>query len=44
MEVNADSVIDNLGNQIKEMSKAIAVKDSQIELLQKEIAKLSIKE
>lgn len=44
MEVNADSVIDNLGNQIKEMSKIIAVKDSQIELLQKEIAKLSIKE
>lgn len=34
MDVDANSVIDKLCNQIKEMSKAIAIKDSQIELLQ----------
>jgi hypothetical protein len=44
MEVDANIVIDKLGNQIKEMSKAIAVKDAQIELLQAEVIKLSVKE
>jgi len=44
MEVDANVVIDKLGNQIKEMSKALAVKDSQIELLQQEVAKLNVKE
>ena len=44
MEVDADKVINNLCNQIREMSKAIAIKDAQIELLQGEIAKLNVKE
>lgn len=42
MEVDADKVINNLCNQIKEMSKAMAIKDAQIELLQQEIAKLGV--
>jgi hypothetical protein len=44
MNVDANIVIDKLGNQIKEMSKALAIKDAQIELLQAEIATLSVKE
>ena len=44
MEVDANVVIDKLGNQIKEMAKALAVKDSQIEMLQQEIAKLKVSE
>jgi hypothetical protein len=39
MEVDASRVIDNLCEQIKQLSKAIAVKDVQIELLQQEIMK-----
>lgn len=42
MEVDADKVINNLCNQIKEMSKAMAIKDAQIELLQQEIFKLGV--
>jgi len=42
MEVDADKVINNLCNQIKEMSKAMAIKDAQIELLQQEVAKLGV--
>lgn len=41
MNVDANSVIDKLGNQIKEMAKAIAIKDAQIDLLNAEIAKLN---
>ena len=40
MNVDANSVIDKLGNQIKEMAKAIAVKESQIDLLSQELAEL----
>lgn len=41
MNVDANVVIDKLGNQIKEMSKAIAIKESQIELLTAEISRLN---
>jgi len=41
MNVDANSVIDKLGNQIKEMAKAIAIKESQIELLNAEISRLN---
>ena len=41
MEVSADKVIDNLCEQIKQMAKALAVKDAQIELLQQKAAKQS---
>lgn len=41
MDVDANSVIDKLCNQIKEMSRAIAVKDVQIELLYQKISELS---
>lgn len=40
MEVTGDAVIEGLLEQIKQAAKAIAIKDAQIELLQKEIAKL----
>jgi len=41
MNVDANVVIDKLGNQIKEMAKAIAIKEAQIDLLNQEIAKLN---
>lgn len=41
MEINADSVIDKLCEQIKQMSKVIAIKDAQIEQLQQEVMKQS---
>lgn len=41
MNIDANSVIDKLGNQIKEMAKAIAIKEAQIDLLNAEIAKLN---
>ena len=44
MDVDANVVIDKLCNQLGQMAKALAVRDAQIELLQKEIAKLSEKE
>lgn len=41
MDVDAEAVINNLGDQIKQMSKALAVKDAQIEALVAEISKLN---
>ena len=44
MDVDANIVIEKLCGQITQMAKAMAIKDAQIEILQKEIIKLNIKE
>ena len=44
MDVDANIIIAKLGDQIKQLAIAIAVKDAQIELLQGEIAGLNEKE
>ena len=44
MDVDAQDVIEKLANQIKEMVKLLAIKDCQIEILQKEVAKISVRE
>jgi|GEM_PF-1809587 len=41
MDVDANKVIDKLGEQIKQMSASIAIKDVLIETLQQELAKLN---
>jgi len=43
MDVDANIVIEKLCSQLGQMAKVLAVKDAQIELLQGEIAKLSVK-
>lgn len=40
MDVDANKVIDNLCDQIKQMAKVIAVKDAQIQLLQQQTTKV----
>ena len=40
MDIDANKVIDKLGNQIKQMAMTVAVKDLQIDILQQEIVKL----
>ena len=40
MDVDANIIIDKLGDQIKQLATALAIKDAQIELLQKEIVGL----
>ena len=40
MDVDANIIISKLGDQIKQLATAIAIKDAQIELLQKEIVGL----
>lgn len=42
MDVDANKVIERLGDQIKQMSASIAVKDVQIEMLQQELAKQNV--
>ena len=44
MNVDANEVINKLGNQIAEFAKTIAMKDVYIEMLQKEVATLSTKD
>jgi len=44
VDVDANKVIDKLGDQIKQMATSIAIKDVQIETLQQEIAKKSAAE
>ena len=41
MDVDANKVIEKLGDQIKQMSASIAIKDVQIETLQQELTKLN---
>ena len=41
MNIDANTVIDKLGNQIKEMAKAIAIKEAQIDLLNAEIVRFN---
>jgi hypothetical protein len=41
MNVDAEVVVDKLLEQIKQMSKAVAIKDAYMEVLQGDIAKLS---
>ena len=44
VDVDANKVIEKLGNQIQQMSASIAIKDVQIEALQQEIARLNAAE
>lgn len=44
MDVDANKVIDKLGDQIKQMATSIAIKDVQIEALQQQIAKQNASE
>lgn len=40
MDIDANLIIDKLGNTIKTLNLTIAIKDTQIEILTKEIAEL----
>jgi len=40
MDVDANIIINKLGDQIKQLATALAIKDAQIELLQKEVVEL----
>lgn len=40
IDVDVNAVIDMLGEQIKQMSLAIALKDTRIEIMQKELKSL----
>ena len=40
MDVDANIIINKLGDQVKQLVTAIAIKDAQIELLQKEVVEL----
>ena len=40
MDVDANIIINKLGDQVKQLATAIAIKDAQIELLQEEVAGL----
>lgn len=44
MDVDANIIISKLGDQIKQLTITMAIRDAQIEILQAEIAKLSVKE
>jgi hypothetical protein len=40
LDIDVNAVVDKLGDQIKQMSKSIAVKDAYIESLKRQLAEM----